>query len=229
MTSPPPQYPGGQGWSDPSGGFGQQGQPEQQGYAQPYSGGYPQQPGYPQQGFPGQGYPGTDPQFAQQGQPGQQGYPEQGQFAHPGQPGQQPPGAWNAAPQFGQQPGGPAPKKKTGLIVGIVLAVVLLVGGGVTTVLLLSNGGSDEDQVNELADEMVSAFNSRDFAAVEGMLCGGLDKEPNVPDGVTMQRNGEPTINGDTAKVPMTLSDSTHREDGELKAYKQNGDWCFDM
>ncbi|MFB9903482.1 DUF4333 domain-containing protein [Allokutzneria oryzae] len=113
MTSPygPPggNDPNQQQWGQQpyGGGYGQQGTP---------SGGFPQQPGGPQQGqpVPGQQQPGGyDPnqgQFGQQPGYGQQpqqpggfpppGYPQQGQPGQFGQPGQQQGG-------YPQQPGGP--------------------------------------------------------------------------------------------------------------------------
>ncbi|EHY87804.1 Rv0361 family membrane protein [Saccharomonospora azurea] len=224
MTSPPPQYPGGQpGFPDQSGGFGQQGHPGQQGYPQPYPG----QQGYPQQGQPQQGYPG------QQASP-QQGYPEQqGQFPYQGQPGQQPPGAWNAGPQFGQQPGGgPAPKKKTGLIIGIVVAVVLLAGGGVTAFLLLSGDSrSDKEQVTELADKAVDAFSARDADMLNDISCGTVEGDPsNVPEGAYLERRGEVTIKGNMATIPMAKGIVGDRsEEGEIIARKQGGEWCLEV
>ncbi|MER7113071.1 hypothetical protein ABT332_01130 [Saccharomonospora azurea] len=221
MTSPPPQYPGGQpGFPDQSGGFGQQGHPDQQGYPQPYPG----QQGYPQQGQPQQGYPG------QQAYP-QQGYPEQqGQFPYQGQPGQHPPGAWNAAPQFGQQPGGgPAPKKKTGLIIGIVVAVVLLAGGGVTAFLLLS-GGDDEAELDTLADQMVTAVTDLDVELAASISCDPTtptgDPE-DIPDGVTFERDGEPTIDGDTATIPFKVGFMGQSQSMTAKAEKRDGEWCI--
>ncbi len=214
MTSPPPPpYPGAQpGYPDPSGGYS-----AQQSYPQ-------------QQGLPGQqGYPN------QQGFPGQQGYPgQQGAFPYQGQPGRQPPGAWNAGPQFGQ-PGGapmgsPAPKK-TGLVIGIVVAAVLVVGGGVTAFLLLSgDSGSDKEQVTELADKAVTAFNARDVDALNDVSCGTIEGDPsNVPAGVKMERRGQPTINSDTATIPVTLSDSSHSEESKIRARKQGGEWCLEV
>ncbi|EIE99364.1 Rv0361 family membrane protein [Saccharomonospora glauca] len=215
MTSP--QYPGGpQGYPQQQGFPGQQGTPQQ---------GFPGQPGTPQQGFP-------DPQ-AYPGQPGPQGgFPYQGQ---------QPPGAWNAGPQFGQYPGGPAPKKKTGLIVGLVIAAVLLIGGGVTAILLLtgdddgdggsgSYGGSDQDQVTALADQLVQAFNARDMNTINNIACSPIEEGfSNVPDGVVLERTGEVVVNGDTATIPLAKAQGSRREEGQFLARKNGGEWCLDL
>lgn len=110
----PPPNPYGQ--QPPAGGYGQ----PQPGYGQPQPGGYGQpQPGYGQQPQPGYGYP-------QQQQP-QTPY---GQVPPQAPYGQQPYGQ----PQYGQ-PQPPMPpqgggNKRTGLIVGVVVALVA-VGAGV--------------------------------------------------------------------------------------------------
>ncbi|GAA1227773.1 hypothetical protein GCM10009676_07620 [Prauserella halophila] len=110
MTYPP--QPPGPGQPDP---YGQQ------------PGQYGQQPGYPQQ--PGPQPYGQPPQpgpYGQQDPYGQQPYGQnpygQGQFGQ-GQFGQQPYGGYPGGP------GGEPPKKKTGLVVGIVAAAVVLLAG----------------------------------------------------------------------------------------------------
>ncbi|WP_116048044.1 hypothetical protein [Amycolatopsis palatopharyngis] len=109
----PPQQPGQYGQPGP---YGQQGP-----YGQP--GGYAQGP--PQQPVPGQppqyGHP--DPYGQYPGQPPAPGYAPYGQPGYPTGPG---------------GPGGEPPKKKTGLIIGLVIAGVVLVGGGIALVLLLT-------------------------------------------------------------------------------------------
>jgi len=136
-----PTYGGGQGQypnpnpNPPSGGFPAQ----QPGYGQqPNTGGYPQQPGgYPQQqpGYGQQPPPQPQPGYGQQPMP--PGYGQQGeQPQYPGY-GQQPtqqqpyPGGYGQQPQYpGYQPGFPgdagAPRKRTGLIWGIVVALVVI-------------------------------------------------------------------------------------------------------
>lgn len=119
----PPQQPGQPGpYGQPYGNQGQWGQ-------QP-GGGYPQSGPQPQPGYPGGGYPQTSPQP-------QPGYP--GATPQSGQPdpwGQQQPGGY---PGYPGGPGGEPPKKKkTGLIIGVVVGVLVLVGGGVTAIILLT-------------------------------------------------------------------------------------------
>ncbi|WP_055588370.1 hypothetical protein [Peterkaempfera griseoplana] len=124
---PPPQQP--YGAPQPQQPYGAP-QPPPSPYGQP-----PQQPqqqppyGAPQPPPPAYGQPG--PYGQPQGYPPQPGYPQQPQQQYGG-PGYPPP----TAPA---QPG-PSGKRRTGLIIGIVVAVVA-VGGGVAA--LLSGGGSD--------------------------------------------------------------------------------------
>ncbi|NUQ96440.1 MAG: hypothetical protein HOY79_07685 [Streptomyces sp.] len=126
----PPPNPYGQ--QPQGGGYGQPQQPPAPGYGQP-------QPGYGQGGY-GQPQPGYG---AQQGQPGY-GYPQQAP------PPQQPPAYGQVPPQqpYGQQPGygypqGAPPQgggKRTGIIVGVVVALVAI-GAGVFFVTKGSGGG----------------------------------------------------------------------------------------
>jgi hypothetical protein len=130
----PPQQQPGYGQQQPGYGYPQQGQPAQPAYGQP-----PQQPeyGYPQQAQPAQ------PGYPQQGQPAQPGYgyPQQGQPAY----GQVPP------PQpgygYGQPPGAPqggGGGKRTGIIIGVVVALVA-VGAGVFFVTKGDSGSGPKD------------------------------------------------------------------------------------
>ncbi|GAB3483339.1 hypothetical protein [Amycolatopsis cihanbeyliensis] len=127
----PPQPPG------PQGPYGQPGQPGQQ------PGGFPPSGPQPQQPQPG-GYPADPTQ--QYGQP----YPTQ-QFGQPDPYGQQQPGY----DPYGQQPGGypggpggPPPKKKTGLIAGLAIAGVLVIGGAAALIIWLT-GKDDEGADNQ--------------------------------------------------------------------------------
>lgn len=94
--------------------------------------------GYPQPGqVPPQGYP----------QPGQippQGYPQPGQvppqgYAQPGQGYVQPGGYPGYQPQ---RPNYPAPRRKTGLIAGIIISAALLIILGGVAIMLKNRGGS---------------------------------------------------------------------------------------
>jgi hypothetical protein len=120
-------------------GYGQQGY-SQQGYGQQ---GYPQQgapqQGYPQQGIPqGFGQPGQPQQgYLQQGAP-QQGYPQQGIPQGYGQPGYPPQGMPQGYPGYQQPQKNPyaPPKRKTGLVAGIIIvAALLLITGAVIFVM----------------------------------------------------------------------------------------------
>lgn len=126
------------------------------------------------------------------------------------QPGQEPFGASSGATESGQAPfGAPAPaeasKKKTGLVVGIVVAAVLLVGGGVAAFLLL-DGTSDEEKVNEPADQVVTSCNEGDVEPAASISCSKEVRSVpgDMPDNVQLQRDGEITITGDRARVPLS-------------------------
>lgn len=110
-------YPG-QGWP---------GQPQPDGQGQPPSGwGQPQQPQYPygQEQFPQQPYQGGLLDPGQQPYPGQQ-YPGQQPYPTMQYPINQPP--------YGQVPPPQPRKRRTGLVIGAVVAVVVLAGGGIGT------------------------------------------------------------------------------------------------
>lgn len=124
---PAPQPPGGY---PPAGGYPPGGPPGSQpggppGYGPPsgYPPGYGAPPGYPPSG----GYPPPG------GYPPQPGYPGSG--GYPGQPGYGPPGS---------PPTGPAKKKSTALILGIVTASVLLLTAIGGIVIALTRSGNDQ-------------------------------------------------------------------------------------
>ncbi len=134
---PPQGYP--QPGQVPPQGYVQPGQVPPQGYVQPgqvppqgYVQGQPIPPqGYPQPGqIPLQGYPQpgqVPPQgYAQPGQVPPQGYVQQG-----GYPGYQP-----------QRPNYSAPRRKTGLIAGIIISAALLIILGGVAIMLKNRGGS---------------------------------------------------------------------------------------
>ncbi|MEU6853739.1 hypothetical protein ABZ901_27905 [Actinacidiphila alni] len=111
----PPPNPYGQ--QPPQGGYGQPQPPQQGGYGQP-----PQAPYGQQQGQPGYGYP-------QQGQPPQAPY---------GQVPPQQPGYGYGQPPMPPQGGGSG--KRTGIIVGAVVALVAIGAG----VFFVTKGGDDD-------------------------------------------------------------------------------------
>jgi hypothetical protein len=83
------------------------------------------------------------------------------------QPGYRPPG-------YGPQGYGPPPKRKTGLIIGIVVGAVLLLGGAaVAVILLLGNGGSNSPAGDPAAtaQQYVNVVNARDPVALRGLAC----------------------------------------------------------
>ncbi|MFJ5612207.1 hypothetical protein ACIQCJ_22800 [Streptomyces sp. NPDC093221] len=117
-------------------------QPQQGGYGQPQpqqpQGGYGQQP---QQG--GYGQPPQQPYGQPQGQPGY-GYPQQGppQQAPYGQPQQQPGYGYGGQPPVPPQGGGGG--KRTGIIIGAVVALVAIGAG----VFFLTKGSDGDNSAN---------------------------------------------------------------------------------
>ncbi|WP_139980112.1 DUF4878 domain-containing protein [Nocardioides litoris] len=239
--APPGQGPGaGQGGptptqplpQQPQQGYGQQGYGQQQGGQQgsPYGGpgygqqGYGQQ-GYGQQGYGQQGSPYGGPGYGQQGY-GQQGYGQQGY-------GQQGPHG------YGQQP----PKKKTGLIIGIVGGVLALVIIGVVLAVTLGGGGdksASEDDPRDTVLALVAAVEDQDCGAVKDLLTGaaasdfeeadcetGLDQE--APEGFdssdVQQEVGDAEVDGDSATVPVTTTFQGQSSTAEYELEKVDGAW----
>jgi hypothetical protein len=133
----PPQNPYGQP-QQPQNPYGQPQQQPQPGY------GYPQQPAPPAYGQPQQPAP---PAYGQPQQPQQPGY------GYPQQQPQQPYGYGQQQPQYGypQQPAGPqggGNGKRTGIIVGAVVALVAI-GAGV----FFATKGSDDDSAGGLKND----------------------------------------------------------------------------
>jgi hypothetical protein len=148
-------------------GYGQQPPQQPGGFGQPS--GVPQQPGYgqsqPQQ--PGYGAP-QQPGFGQQPGYGQQP-PQQPGYGQPG---------------FGGPPLPPAPKKKTGLFIGVGAGVVVLVAAIVFLVANPFGGGapsksdSPEDVANKLLPKMGEVFEAAYAQDTEGMQAILEDMKP---------------------------------------------------
>jgi hypothetical protein len=156
-NQPPPnpygQQPQGGGYGQPQpGGYGQP-QPQPGGYGQPQPGGYGQpQPGY---GYPQQ--PPQQPAYGGQVPPQQPGY------------GQVPPQPYGQQPGYGYPQGAPPQGggKKTGLIIGAVVALVAI-GVGVFFVTKGGGGGgsasikNDGKQYKLVAQETVASDYTKD-------------------------------------------------------------------
>ncbi|MFB9314236.1 DUF4878 domain-containing protein [Nocardioides plantarum] len=242
-TTPPGWYDDGQGgrrwwdgsqWAAPGQGPSDQPQPTQQlpqqdpgqSYGQPYGQSYGQQPGQPP----------SQPPYGAPGQPaygaGQQPYGQQPQYAQP----------------YGQAPyGGTPPKKKTGLIIGIVVGVLVLIGGGVLAAVLLSGDGGDGkgdkeasgDDPAETVQAYFDAAKDGDCDKAIATLTEGLKKELGAncdeelnPDGRLDDVKydvGDADENGDKATVPVTISGIEGA--GEIKSdyelTKVDGTWLI--
>lgn len=248
----PPQQPGPYGSHDPNQGpWGQQQGGYPQTGSQPgYPGAYPPsgpQPAYPGSGYPQSGpqplpgYPGTTPQFGQPGGTQQFGQPEgMPQFGGPGgtqQFGQ--PGQWGAQPGVYGYPGGPAgqpPKKKTGLIVGAVIAAVLLIGGGVTAVLLLTGDTDPHATPEALQNAVIDAYNTKNAQKFVPLMCvpppaselqtlqATLDK---IPQGVVYSSSRAPEVTGTSGTLTLQAAANGRAKDFPLKISGANGSWCL--
>ena len=144
----------------PPGGWGQPNQGQQ--YGQP--GQYGQQP-YGQQQTPpgGWGQPGQGQQYGQQ--PG--GWPphDQGQHGYGGPP--TPPPGVQYPTAYGEQP---PPKKRTGVVIGSLVAVIALVAAGVATYVFAFQGSAaGAPSPKDAAVNLVSALSKND---VVGLLDG---------------------------------------------------------
>jgi hypothetical protein len=99
---------------------------------------------------------------------------------------QQPDGYGQQSPGYGPPPGyrlqgyglpqdfRPPPKRKTGLIIGIVVGAVLLLGGGAVAVFLLLGSGGSSGPAGDpavTAQQYVTVVNGRDPVALRGLAC----------------------------------------------------------
>jgi hypothetical protein len=120
-------------------------------------------------------------------------------------------------------------KRRTGLIVTIVIVGVLLVGGGVAAVLLLGKGGASSAQreVKQFAERAVDVMNRKDISAARDMSCD-RKAESSAPTSfeIKAELRGEPTVNGDSAEVPVRVTAMGQPRDGVLVLARQNGGWC---
>lgn len=187
------------------------GPPQQPGYSQ-QSGGYPQSGPQPQQSY------GQQPAgFGQQQSYGQDQYNQQGGFN-----------------------GGstPPPKKKIGLIIGIVGAVVvvgLVVGvGGFVWPGFFTGGSNDPDSVAKTA---VDSINTQNTSEAQSVACdkssadaAGFSEMKDYKPQLTI--TGKAQVNGSTASVPvgmsMTVEGNKVTANAKLTLNNNGGTWCVD-
>jgi hypothetical protein len=156
-----------------------------------------------------------------------------GQYGQPGPYGQQPYGQFDGNQDY---PGGQAPKKKTGLIVGLVLLGVLIIGGVVTLILVLTSsddntasgsggsGGAAEEAGQStpqaLANYLLQSYVASDVAKLKKVLCSGVHFDPDsLPPNTTGSLNGPATETGvdftlQTPSIPPTKLTATFRKEG---------------
>jgi hypothetical protein len=168
-------------------------------------------------------------------------YPPQSGYPPPGAPppGYPPPGAPPPGypPAGGPVPGAPPPKKKTGLIIGIVAAAVVLVlaGCAIGAVVLIRTlgGGSPESAVNDY----FSAYRDADFDKAMDATCA-IDRE-NIDESEWREEVGaieqlEWSIvsvdeSGDEAtvrtRVSVTFQGQTDSQTLPVPVVKEDGDW----
>lgn len=173
--------------------------------------------------------PGPQEPPASQGLPayGSPPAPPPGNFAGPG-PYPPPAPGWFAAP--GQNPLPPLPRRRTGLLIGVVAAVVLVVGGGITW-LLLSKNSKDTDTAEGAANALVAALNDRDVDAWNDLTCdtmhvtvaemGELDEKAHPTASVASVE----TFNETGATATLTLTDGTKTETETFEMTKDERGW----
>ncbi|WP_063046704.1 Rv0361 family membrane protein [Nocardia pseudovaccinii] len=156
--------------------------------------------------------PGGQPPFgAPQGQPQQPyGYPQQGGPGYPQQGGYPPPGGPGYGPQQGypppgsyQQPGYPPPKKRrTGLIIGLLVLVLVIAGAVAAGVVLTVQGktplASDEKKIQAAIHDFYDTLESNGFAAAAGKACAADRAEFDT---LTDEQKKE----FDTAKIEVSI------------------------
>lgn len=192
-------------------------------------------------------------------------YGEQQPQQPPGGWQQQQPGGWQQQPQqqpgygYGQQPtqgfGGypPQPPKRTGLIVGLVVAGVLVVGGGATAIVLLSNSSSSDsgssagpsdtpkDSPDDLVNKVITAVEAKDAQAAQGLLCEPSSSSPafeldKAPKDITIKATltGKVTQTGTSANARVNLKvtePTTSRSTTvplTLRMAQKQGKWCVE-
>lgn len=206
----PPPNPYGQ--QPQGGGYGQPQppqQPQQGGYGQPQPPQPPQQGGYGQpQPQPGYGYPQQAPPPAQ-GPYGQPGYGQQP--GQPGQPGQPPYGQqYPQQPGYGypQQPPSSGGGKRTGIIVGVVVALVA-VGAGAFFVAHKSNSGgslaNDGKKYKLTVPESVGDF-SKDQDTSSDTALDSNDKSDFAKMGVEDPKNVSATYKSGSGTSTQSLN-----------------------
>lgn len=116
-------------------------------------------------------------------------------------------------------------KKKTGLIVGIVLAAVLLIGGGIVAAVMMMN--MNQDPVAAAVDKMMRGEMPQN-AIVEGTLdLSTTDNESGLSSvKVELKSEGATSsgINTSSAKVTVGLTDNNKIEFNVDEVYAADGD-----
>lgn len=203
--------------------------------------------------------PGGQPPFGgPQGQPQQPyGYPQQGGAGYPQQGGYPPPGGQGYGPQQGypppggyQQPGYPPPKKRrTGLIIGLLVLVLVIAGAVAAGVVLTVQGktplASDEKKIEVAIHDFYDTLGSDGFAAAAAKTCAAdraefdtlTDEQKKQFDTakveVDIDKIDDIVITGDratariTGKLTLTLPGETPDTDTGTTEHlrKEDGKW----
>ncbi|WP_227998783.1 Rv0361 family membrane protein [Nocardia australiensis] len=191
--------------------------------------------------------PGGQPPYGQPQVPGQPGYPQQ-----PGQPYGYPPQGGHGYPPPGYtSQGNPQPpeKKRTGLIIGLVV-LVLVVAGAITAGVVLTVQGrtplaSDEKKIEVAIRDFYDTLSNDGFAAASAVACAAdkADFEAMNQEGkstydsadisVTINKVDNVVINGDRAtahidgKFTMSVAGEDAQTDNstEERLKKEDGTW----
>lgn len=205
--------------------------------------------------------PGGQPPFGGPqgaGQPQQPyGYPQQGGAEYPQQAGYPPPGGQGYGPQQGypppggyQQPGYPPPKKRrTGLIIGLLVLVLVIAGAVAAGVVLTVQGktplASDEKKIEVAIHDFYDTLGSDGFAAAAAKTCAAdraefdtlTDEQKKQFDTAKVEVNidkiDDIVITGDratariTGKLTLTLPGETPDTDTGTTEHlrKEDGKW----
>jgi hypothetical protein len=169
-------------------------------------------------------------------------------------PGWTPPAGWQPDPSWPPPPPGwqlwvpeGSSRRKTGLIVGGLVAVLLLVAGVVITVVVLrspsegtttkstqtsANQKTDEEQIEDAVKAFEAAWNDRDFEAFEPILCEEMrnDKEFNEKDFLAARSDtGELNLAVESVEVDGDSATATVTHEGEgaddIDFVREDGSW----
>ncbi len=116
-------------------------------------------------------------------------------------------------------------KKKTGLIIGIVVAAVLLIGGGIVAAVMIMN--MNQDPVTAAVDKLMRGEMPKN-TIVEGTLDLNMNEESSSISNIKVEARSEGEtssgINSASAKVTVSLAGNNKIDFNVDEVYAANGD-----